>query len=69
MDGAFLLLGQKLPGRQEFQRWDWTTTPPYVRNVLSPEYVMDCADGMPGTDVKIRQATGVPTQRWMLTPL
>ncbi|HEY0558099.1 MAG TPA: RICIN domain-containing protein [Thermoanaerobaculia bacterium] len=69
MDGASLLLGQKLPGRQAFQRWDWTTTPPCIKNVLSPGYVMDCADGAPGTGVRIRQSTGVPTQQWILTPL
>jgi hypothetical protein len=68
MDGAPLLLGQKLPGRQVFQRWDWTT-PPCIKNVLSPGYVIDCIDGQPGTDVKIRPSSGAPTQQWMLTPL
>jgi hypothetical protein len=69
IDGAVLLLGQKLPGRQVFQQWDWTTTPPCIKNVLSPGYVMDCADGQPGDGVMIRQSSGVPTQQWLLTPL
>jgi hypothetical protein len=69
LDGAPLLLGQKLPGRQAFQRWDWTTTPPYIKNVLSPGYVMDCADGQPGTGVTIRPWTGTQAQKWLLTSL
>ncbi|HTG36335.1 MAG TPA: hypothetical protein VLB76_25735 [Thermoanaerobaculia bacterium] len=69
IDGASLLIGQKLPGRQAFQRWDWTTVPLCIKNVMSPGNVIDCADGQPGTDIRICQSSGVPTQQWTLTPL
>lgn len=69
IDGASLLLGQKLPGRQAFQRWDWTTVPLCIKNVMSPGYVIDCADGQPGTGIRIRQSSGASTQQWILTPL
>ena len=57
------------PGPAGVPAMDLTTTPPCIKNVLSPGYVMDCADGAPGTGVRIRQSTGVPTQQWVLTPL
>lgn len=68
-NGALLLLGQKLPGRQPFQQWDWTTEPPYIKNAQSPQYVIDCVNGLPGTTAEIRELNGTPAQQWILTPL
>jgi hypothetical protein len=69
VDGASLLLGQKLPGRQVFQQWDWLSMSPYIKNIRFSEYVIDCVDKQPGTGIEIRSLTRVQTQQWMLTPL